>query len=308
MNNTRPLRIALLGNAVFSATSGLVMLTVPDWIGTMLGIEAAVAYRIVGIGLLIFAMDLIHQATRPRLQTWRALYAVAADLLWVLGSIVGLLFFSAALSHDGVWIVGGVAVIVLAFGIWQLRGIDRAHRISQTGLYPLYRHCVMVESSAPADDLWALIRDLGKISRYMPSLRASMMLNHQLTGVGAIRRCINKAGDAWAEKCTAFDDTQRHFTVRFLTEEPGFPFPASRMQGGWRVDASADGSTVTIWWELVPKSKLMAPLLLPLLAWQADRDFPRLIAHMTDEALGNKPAQGMNNSWQHSARLLAQWC
>ncbi|MEX0828066.1 MAG: SRPBCC family protein [Haliea sp.] len=308
MNNTRPLRIALLGNAMFSATSGLVMVIAPGWIGTMLGIEAAVAYRIVGIGLLIFTMDLIHQATRPRLQTWRALYAVAADLLWVLGSFVGLLFFSAALSYDSVWIVAGVAAIVFTFAIWQLSGINRAHRISQTGVYPLYRHCVMVESSAPADDLWALIRDLGKISRYMPSLRTSMMLNHQLTGIGAIRRCVNLAGDAWSERCTVFNDVQRCFAVQFLADEPGFPFPVSRMDGGWHVQATVNGSRVTIWWELVPKSKLMAPLLLPLLAWQVDRDFPRLIARMTDEALGYKSGMEKHSGWQQSARLLAQWC
>lgn len=34
------------------------------------------------------------------------------------------------------------------------------------------------------------------------------------------------------------------------------------------------------WWELVPKTKLLAPVILPLLAFQADRDFPKIVQRM----------------------------
>lgn len=308
MNNTRPLRIALLGNALFSTASGLVMLIAPDRIAKLLGIEAHTIFMLIGAGLLLFAVDLTHQATRPRIRTWRALYASAADLLWVLASVAGLIVFADNLPLTGFWAITAVALLVLVFAAWQLFGIERAHRVPQTGSYRLYRHCLVIESTALADALWTVVRDLGKISRYTSGLRASMMLNHQLTGVGAIRRCVNQAGAAWSEKCTAFNDSQHYFVVRFLADEPGFPFPVSRMDGGWHVQATANGSTATVWWELVPKSKLMAPLLLPLLAWQVDRDFPRLIARMTDEALGYQPGAASDADWQHSARLLTRWC
>ncbi len=61
------------------------------------------------------------------------------------------------------------------------------------------------------------------------------------------------------------------------------------MRGGWQVTPIARGSEVTIWWEFVPKSRMLAPLLVALFGYQADRDFPRIIQRIGAQARGESP-------------------
>ncbi|ASC73227.1 hypothetical protein XM38_041890 [Halomicronema hongdechloris C2206] len=125
MSNTRPLRTALLSNAIFSLSCAGVMIAAPVWVGHLLGIQIPLALQIVGLGLVVFAADLIHQATRPNLVTWRALYASIADFVWVIGTIVGVAGFSEVLSGSGRLTIVAVGAVVLIFGLWQLWGINR---------------------------------------------------------------------------------------------------------------------------------------------------------------------------------------
>jgi hypothetical protein len=80
MKAVLPLRFALGANALFSFVSGLLMLLRPSLIGGWLGVEAPLLLQIVGFGLLIFTAELVYQAARPRILTWRALLASAAAL------------------------------------------------------------------------------------------------------------------------------------------------------------------------------------------------------------------------------------
>lgn len=307
MNTTRPLRTALLINALFSATCGLIMIINPAWVGTLLGFEATRIFMLVGAGLLLFTVDLVHQATRPRMHTWRALYASAADFLWVLGSILGVLLFHEWLSASGLITVLTIAGIVLAFGTGQLWGIDRVHRNPETGLY---RHCILVDTQASADAIWNVIRELAAIKRYMPGLKDSVILDGKTPGTGAIRQCTDNAGSSWSEQCIEFSDAERFFIVRFLADEPGFPFPATRMLGGWEVTPTDEpGATVKVWWELEPRPRLLAPVILPVLAFQVDRDFPKLIGRMTEDAIGSDWKNNTATTMQYDmARLLPRWC
>ncbi len=280
--HTRSLRTALLVNALFSAVCGLWMLLWSGSVETLLGVQAPVLLPLVGCGLLIFAIDLIHQATRPRLETWRALYASVADLLWVIGSILGLLFFSGLLTKTGVAMVMVIAGVVLSFGIGQIWGIDRAHQAENSSLH---RHCLVVRTEVPAADLWEVIRPMGDIQKYAPSLARSEILDDKAPGVGAVRQCTGQSGRCWAEECVDFDPDRRSFTLRFVSEAPDFPFPASTMIGGWEVKSAGTGSEVMVWWELAPKPRWLAPILLPLMALGIDRDLVQIVRRMADDAL-----------------------
>jgi len=222
MNPSRSLRIALLGNAAFSSFCGLGMLVWPEFVDRLLGIEAPWLWSWIGVGLLAFATDLVHQATRKRPATWRALYASAGDFLWVIGTLVLLVFFFDRFSKSGAATVLIVAGTVLVFGAWQLWGMDRAHR----GKDPkMRRHCLVVRTEASASAMWAVIARMGDIQHYAPSLVKSEILNGKEPGVGAVRRCTDRSGKSWSEACVDFQPG-RSFTVRFVSEEPDFPFPA----------------------------------------------------------------------------------
>ncbi len=285
MNTARSLRIALSANSVFSAVSGLALLIWPGLVGTLLGIQVPWVLRLVGCGLLIFSGDLIHQATRPRLKTWRALYASTADLLWVIGSVLGLILFSGLLSQSGMAVMLGVAAVVLTLGIWQIWGVDRAHRAGDPALH---RHCLVIRTEVPAAMMWEVIRHIGDIQDYAPSLARSEILNGEVVGVGTVRRCTNQAGQCWTEECTAFDPNGS-FTLHFGADAPDFPFPASTMIGGWEVQSAGTGSDVVVWWELTPKPRWLAPVLMPILALSIDRDLVQIVQRMADDALAQSP-------------------
>ncbi|MGF1571005.1 MAG: SRPBCC family protein [Nodosilinea sp.] len=295
MNNTRPLRIALLANAAFSATCGLLMLAKPVFVGILLGVHAPLLLRLLGVGLLLFSIDLVHQTTRPRLATWRALYASVGDFLWVITSVLGLLLFSNLFSLAGVSLVLIIAGVVLAFGCWQIWGIDCAHRAKNPALY---RHCLIVATKAPAAVMWDAIERMGDIQNYMPSLVRSEILDSKSPGIGAVRRCTDSSDRHWAEECIEFEPGHS-FTMRFAAEAPDFPFPASTMLGGWKVMSVGTGSEVMIWWELAPKPSFLAPILLPILAFSADRDFVQVIQRMANDS----QEQNLNG-----ARLIMRFC
>ncbi|MCS3902659.1 hypothetical protein J2T55_000663 [Methylohalomonas lacus] len=296
------LRRALLANALFSLACGLLLLFAPATVGALLGWYAPVLLQLIGVGLILFAIDLVHQATRPRPTSWRALYASVADGLWVVGSIAAVLLLPHDLSDRGVAIVLTVAGIVLGFGAWQLWGIHRAHYSRASGLY---RHCLVVEADAPADALWSIIRDLSAIKDYMPTLKTSELLDNRAPGIGAVRCCTDQADRRWSEECTDFSDTERCLVVRFLADAPDFPFPVRYMIGGWTVTAvDATRSRVEVWWELAPKPWPLAPLLMPMLAFQADRDFPAVMQRM---AMAASDRERLDTTGL-GGRLLPMWC
>ena len=305
MNTTRPLRTALFANAVFSAVCALMMIVWTGSVETLLGLQTPWLLRLVGLGLLLFSIDLTHQITRPRLETWRALYASVADLLWVIGSVLGVLLFPALLSETGVAVVLAVAGIVLIFALWQVWGIDRAHRAENPALH---RHCLVVRTEVPATHMWEVIRPIGDIQNYAPSLAKSEILDGKAPGIGSVRRCTNQSGRCWAEECVDFDPDHRSFTLRFVSEAPDFPFPASTMIGGWEVISAGTGSDVMVWWELTPKPRLLAPILLPLLALGIDRDLVQVVRRMAEAAMAEHRTSSSPTQKQTRAWLVPRFC
>ena len=77
------------------------------------------AVRGVGVGLLLFAADLFVSSRAPEVSRSKALYFSFSDFGWVLGSIV--LLTVAELPAIAAALTGGVALIVLALGVAQLR-------------------------------------------------------------------------------------------------------------------------------------------------------------------------------------------
>ena len=241
------------------------------------GVGAPWLLQGIGAGLLLFAGDLVFQATRPRVVPARALVASLGDFAWVLGSVALLVF--VPFSPLGAGLVAGVAGLVGAFGLAQLAGIERVYRDPEPGRGQ-HRVCVSVATDVAPPLLWPTIRDLAHIEAYSPELARTFLRDDADPEVGAVRECHDTRGQRWAEHVERLDDAARALEVRFLTHEPGFPFPMRVMFGGWQVHPRAEGSRVEIWWSVTLLRPWLAPLMLPLLESRGARGMFAVVQRM----------------------------
>ena len=127
-DRTSMLRKALMGNALFSTVSGLIILFAQRWVLGILGLSNINLY-ILGGGLIIFAATLVINARKQKLKVSDAWTAVLMDLAWVVGS--GVLIFTIPFSVQGKWVVAGVAELVLLFAVLQFVGLRRIQKAAQ---------------------------------------------------------------------------------------------------------------------------------------------------------------------------------
>lgn len=124
--NDRLLRIALRGNAAFSATSGLVSLVAAGSLATLLGVPEAQVLTALGAQLLVFAAFLVWLSTRERIHPGLAMAVIAADVAWVIGTVP--VVAADFLTTVGVWTVLGIADVVAVFAALQWFGLRRMRR------------------------------------------------------------------------------------------------------------------------------------------------------------------------------------
>ena len=117
-------RMAVGGNAAFSATCALICLLAREPLGELVGIAPS-ALAGLGAELLAFAGFLALLATRKDMgRPWvqnAVLIVGMLDVLWVIGSALAILQ-PAPLTGAGRWIVGIVALAVADFAAFQLLG------------------------------------------------------------------------------------------------------------------------------------------------------------------------------------------
>ncbi len=113
------LRTVLRLNAGFSAIGGLIALIAASWVSDGAGIDHVTLTRIVGAGLILFAIDvlLLARASEARLVRDSLLVSVA-DLSWVAASMVVLAVVD--LTRAGVVGTVLVALVVADFAAAQL--------------------------------------------------------------------------------------------------------------------------------------------------------------------------------------------
>src|SRR6266849_3995003 len=101
------LRMALMGNALFSTISGLILILAGQWVVRLLGLPESVNLITMGISLLVFAVTLVVFARRKPIKVSDAWIAVVLDLAWI---------------------VGIVAEVVMLFALAQWLGIRRIRK------------------------------------------------------------------------------------------------------------------------------------------------------------------------------------
>jgi hypothetical protein len=299
------LRTALLSNALFSTLSGLTCIVFSSSVAALIGLGAPIIYQIIGVGLVGFACFVAWTGTRQPINAFLAALISMADFLWVLGTLLLLVLAAGALNPAGIASLIAIAAIVLFFGIRQLQGIGELYALP--GKPATHKLCVAVDTPEPADKMWAVIADLGSIDAYSPNLTRVILRDDAEPGVDAVRQCTDVNGKTWGEHCTRYDPDARSVAFQFLADEPGFPYPFKTIVGGWDVVPKADGSTVTIWFEVTPKYKLLHPVILALMSRNIARSFGEVVARMTAAARGEEVPTHISLE-QHGIRSVLLAC
>ena len=122
VSSDRLLRRTLWGNAAFSVVSGamLAVLAGPfaraatDAPVSVLGLDLAILFELLGVGVVAFGALCAWIASRPELPQGLARFIFAADLAWVAGSVL-------VLALPASWTTAGIAgIVVLALIVADL--------------------------------------------------------------------------------------------------------------------------------------------------------------------------------------------
>ena len=115
----RHVQLALRINAAFSAITGTVALLGAARLNETFGLDVAWLFRVVGGGLVGFAIIVMFVATKSdQALVVETLMISVADLGWVAGTAVVLLV--GIVDRSGGWILAGCAAVVLDLAIAQL--------------------------------------------------------------------------------------------------------------------------------------------------------------------------------------------
>ena len=125
----RLLRNSLIGNALFSMLSALMILVSSGRLAQFIGLRDHMVLTVLAISLAGYAVILLVNARRPKIKISDAWMAVILDAVWVIGSYA--LIFVVPFTFGGKWLIAGVAEIVLVFAILQSFGIRRVMRGDQ---------------------------------------------------------------------------------------------------------------------------------------------------------------------------------
>lgn len=108
-------------NSVFSMITGLIMLVFWKGLNTFFNIENDYIFPIIGINLILFSMFVAY-VSRKQLTNKTLVYLISGlDAVWVIGSLVIILFGLFDLSSNGNWAIGIVAVWIGFLGYQQFR-------------------------------------------------------------------------------------------------------------------------------------------------------------------------------------------
>ena len=124
-NNSNLLRKALQGNALFSGLSGLASFFAAQWLAQFTGIHEPLVFVVLGVILIVFAVDLAWLASRESPDRRLVWVVILLDVAWVAGSAAILMTDLVPLTVSGRWAIALLAEVVAVFALLQYIGLRR---------------------------------------------------------------------------------------------------------------------------------------------------------------------------------------
>mgnify|MGYP006267595701 CR=1 FL=1 len=251
------LQKTLLPNGVLSFLSGVAIALANEGLATIFSSQHNEIF--VGLGAVLAAFGLLVLGVAVASNTTGTLLVFLLDSIWVLATLVVLLFRPFELAPAARWITALYGLPVLAFVWFQGHVLHALDRKAQGG--PKTLHFEREVAAAPAE-VWPVISDVANYHRVAPNIDRVEILSG--SGRGQVRRCAH-AGQQWTETCTLWREGEA-FAFRVDTAAADYPYPFASLSGHWEVQPAAAGSanlkmTFSFRYKHVFQSVLLHPLL-----------------------------------------------
>lgn len=119
--NLSNLKKVLYINALFSTSSGLIFILFYEFLSQFIGLEQPLILLCIGAGLILFALNIVFQASKEQPDLKQVKGIIIQDWLWVFGSFILIIFPPFPITKMGYFLIINVAVIVSVLAFLQGR-------------------------------------------------------------------------------------------------------------------------------------------------------------------------------------------
>lgn len=244
--STTAARTFLKMNGVFSLLTAMPLLLSAGTVAPLLFADpvnwAAWGLRGLGLGLTGFA-GLVYALSRYKFVSRAAVNAIVfLDALWVIGSIIVIVFLGQFLTAAGTVIVTAVAVVVAFFAVSQFVSaarIDKPIPVAKVEMRDGKLHATVKRTvRAPTGTVWDVMTDYPGYADVAGNISRVEVLSGD--GLGMKRRCYGPKGENWQETCDLYEPGHA-YGFRVHTEADDYPYPFKELSGRWSVDKHPTG-------------------------------------------------------------------
>ena len=269
--STTAARTFLRMNAVFSLLTAVPLLLAAGAVAPFIFADPAEwaiwVLRGLGAGLVGFA-GLVYALSAYKFVSRAMVNEISfLDLLWVMGSIVLIVFPGRLLTPDGTMIVAAVAVVVAFFAVSQFLSASRIKKPTPVARVVMrdgkMRATVKRVVRVPTETAWEVMTDHPAYADVASNLSKVEVISGD--GLGMQRRCYGPKGESWEETCDHFEPG-RAYGFRVHTEAEDYPYPFNGLTGRWSVEEHPLGSEFAIEIVVVVKGNALSRKLFALVS------------------------------------------
>jgi len=125
MDESRTLRRAFTGNAIFSLLSAAIFVLGGGAVASGVGLPSPLPLQLVGAGLVPFGVGLLWLARRDGLTRRNGRIVSLLDAEWVFATAILLFGWPERMNASGHAAAIAIAAVVAGFAIWQWAGAQR---------------------------------------------------------------------------------------------------------------------------------------------------------------------------------------
>lgn len=251
------LQKTLLVNAIFSGLSGILLVVFNKTIATIFDTTNTTIFWTIGIALIYFAATIIYEIKRQK--PLGVFFIIIQDFIWVVGSVIIIIFQPFEISKSGDGIIASVALIVLFMGIGQANGLAQTDNNPNGKIKQLSFERAL---KASKENVWSVMSDVANYHKVAPNIDDVKILSGN--GEGMVRSCSH-GNDSWTETCTLWEENEE-YSFEVNTTAPDYPYPFKYLKGNWKIEEIDNSQTkVIMTFEFEYKKKFQNWLLHPIL-------------------------------------------